>query len=146
MREKAMQIGVDSERAVDNRRVFVVDSDEITSAALQFMLHDEIETHELSSLDAAYAKAKDWKPDVLLLGAGIVKDQGLSVLQEIRSAIADLKIILVADSATDPFVKDCLMNGVNSVLTRPLTIEKARQKVDTQLGRKVKLSIPVQVL
>jgi hypothetical protein len=57
--EKPMQIGVDTERAVDDRRVFVVDDDEITSAALQFMLHDEIETHELSSLEAAYAKAVD---------------------------------------------------------------------------------------
>jgi DNA-binding NtrC family response regulator len=141
-----MQIGVDSERAVDNRRVFVVDSDEITSAALQFMLHDEVETHELTSIEAAYAKAKDWKPDVLLLGIGIVKDKGIDVLTEIRSKITDLKIILVADSATDPLAKDCLKHGANSILAKPLTIEKARQKVDMQLGRKVKLSIPVQVM
>ncbi|HYE37195.1 response regulator [Methylocaldum sp.] len=141
-----MQIGVDSERAVDNRRVFVVDSDEITSAALQFMLHDEIETHELSSLDAAYAKARDWKPDVLLLGIGIVQEKGIEVLAEIRSKLTDLKIILVADSATDPLAKDCLKNGVNSILPKPLTIEKTRQKVDAQLGRRVKLSIPVQVV
>ncbi len=141
-----MQIGVDSERAVDNRRVFVVDSDEITSAALQFMLHDEIETHELASLDAAYAKAKDWKPDVLLLGIGIVKERGIEILAEIRSKIADLKIILVADSATDLLARECLQNGVNSILAKPLTIEKARQKVDAQLGRRVKLSIPVQVV
>jgi DNA-binding NarL/FixJ family response regulator len=141
-----MQIGVDTERAVDNRRVFVVDSDEITSAALQFMLHDEIETHELSSLDAAYAKARDWKPDVLLLGMGIVKDKGIEVLAEIRSKIADLKIILVADSAADPLARECLRNGVNSILPKPLTIEKTRQKVDAQLGRRVKLSIPVQVV
>ncbi|CAL1240559.1 response regulator [Candidatus Methylocalor cossyra] len=141
-----MQIGVDSERAVDNRRVFVVDNDEITSAALQFMLHDEIETHELSSLEAAYAKARDWKPDVLLLGIGIVKEKGIGVLAEIHSKIPELKIILVADSAADPLAKECLQNGVNSILAKPLTIEKARQKVDAQLGRKVKLSIPVQVL
>jgi len=141
-----MQIGVDTERAVDNRRVFVVDSDEITSAALQFMLHDEIETHELSSLDAAYAKARDWKPDVLLLGIGIVKEKGIEVLTEIRSEIAGLKIIVVADSATDPLARECLKNGANSILPKPLTIEKTRQKVDAQLGRRVKLSIPVQVV
>lgn len=141
-----MQIGVDSERAVDDRRVFVVDTDDITSAALQFMLHDEIETHELSSLEAAYAKAKDWPPAVLLLGIGIVQEKGIEVLSEIHAKIADLKIILVADSATDPLAQDCLKNGVNSILPKPLTIEKARQKVDTQLGRKVKLGIPVVVM
>lgn len=141
-----MQIGVDSNKAVDNKRVFVVDNDEIMSAALQFMLHDENETHELSSLDAAYAKAVDWKPDVLLLGIGIVKEKGIQVLSEIHSKIDGLKIILVADSATDPLAQSCLKQGVNSILAKPLTIEKARQKVDVQLGRKVKLSIPVQVM
>ncbi|MBM4201619.1 MAG: response regulator, partial [Gammaproteobacteria bacterium] len=70
-----MQIGVDTERALDDRRVFVVDNDEIISAALQFMLHDEIETHELPSLDAAYAKAAEWKPSVLLLGVGVVRER-----------------------------------------------------------------------
>lgn len=141
-----MQIGVESSKAVDNKRVFVVDKDEIMSAALQFMLHDENETHEIPSLEAAYAKAVDWKPDVLLLGIGIVQEQGIAVLAEIHSKIADLKIILVADSATDPLAQECLKNGVNSILAKPLTIEKARQKVDAQLGRKVKLSIPVQVM
>lgn len=141
-----MQIGVESSKAVENKRVFVVDNDEIMSAALQFMLHDENETHELPTLEAVYAKAVDWKPDVMLLGIGIVKEKGIEILSEIHSKIANLKIILVADSATDPLAQECLKNGVNSILAKPLTIEKARQKVDVQLGRKVKLSIPVQVM
>jgi DNA-binding NtrC family response regulator len=138
-----MQIGVDSNRAVDNRRVFVVDNDEITCAALQFMLHDEIETHEINSLAAAYTKAVDWKPDLILLGIGIVKELGVDVLTEIHAKIPNLKIVLVADSASDPLAQACLKNGVNSILAKPLTIEKARQRVDAQLGRAVKLSIPV---
>src|SRR6266545_848934 len=39
--EAEMQIGVETSKAVDQRRVFVIDEDEITRAALQFMLHDE---------------------------------------------------------------------------------------------------------
>ncbi len=138
-----MQIGVDTERALDHRRVFVVDDDEITSAALQFMLHDEIETHELASLDAAYAKAAEWHPSVLLLGSGIVKEKGIEVLAEVRARLGDVKIVLVADSAGDPFVQDCLKKGANSVLAKPLTIENTRRKVDAMLGRRVTLGIPV---
>jgi DNA-binding NtrC family response regulator len=138
-----MQIGVDTERALDDRRVFVVDSDEIISAALQFMLHDEIETHELPSLEAAYAKAAEWKPSVLLLGIGIVREKGIAILNEVRARLADIKIILVADSASDPFAQDCLKNGANSILAKPLTIENTRRKVDAMLGRRVKLAIPV---
>ncbi len=138
-----MQIGVDTERAVDSRRVFVVDNDEIISAALQFMLHDEIETHELASLDAAYAKALNWQPSVLLLGIGIVKEKGIEVLTEVRQRLGDIKIVLVADSAADPFVQQCLKGGANSVLAKPLTIENTRRKVDSMLGRRIKLGIPV---
>lgn len=141
-----MQIGVDSEKAVDDRRVFVVHDDEIVSAALQFMLHDEIETHEIGSLEAAYKKAVDWPPAVLLLGIEIVKSGGMAVLAEIHSKIPDLKIILVTEAAGDAFALECLKNGANAVLSKPLTIEKARQKVDAQLGRKVKLAIPVVVM
>jgi CheY-like chemotaxis protein len=50
---------------VENQRVFVVDSDEIDRAVLQFMLHDENEARELASLDAALAEARDWKPDLV---------------------------------------------------------------------------------
>jgi len=138
-----MQIGVDTERALDDRRVFVVDNDEIISAALQFMLHDEIETHELPSLDAAYAKAAEWKPSVLLLGVGVVREKGIEILNEVRARLQDIKIILVAEAANDPFAQECLKNGANSILAKPLTIENTRRKVDTMLGRRVKLSIPV---
>ena len=67
----------------------------------------------------------------------------VQVLAEIHAKITDLKIILVADSASDPLAQACLKNGVNSILAKPLTIEKARQRVDAQLGRAVKLNIPV---
>ena len=72
-----MQIGVETSRAVENKRVFVIDSDEIDRAVLQFMLHDENETHELASLVAAFAKARDWKPDLVLVGLGIVRESGV---------------------------------------------------------------------
>jgi KaiC/GvpD/RAD55 family RecA-like ATPase len=54
--DAAMQIGVEISRAIENKRIFVIDSDEITRAVLQFMLHDENETHELASVEDAIAK------------------------------------------------------------------------------------------
>jgi DNA-binding NtrC family response regulator len=81
----------------------------------------------------------------LLLGLGVVRSRGIGVLEEIRARLEDIKIIVVADAATDPLAQECLKQGANSLLAKPLTIEKARQKVDMQLGRKVKLAIPVVV-
>ena len=141
-----MQIGVATDRAVDLRRIFVIHDDEIVSAALQFMLHDEIETHEISSVAAALAKAEDWPPAVILIGIGILEAQGLSILEEIKAKIEGVKIIAIVEKATDPLAQECLKQGANALLAKPLTIEKARQKVDIQLGRAVKVGIPVVVM
>ena len=131
-----MQIGVESSRAVENKRIFVVDNDEIIRSALQFMLHDENETHELTSLEHAYEKGTDWKPDLLLLGVNVVQEKGVDVLGDIATRLPSAKIMLVADSASDPLALACLKQGAHDILAKPLTIESVRHKVDILLGRK----------
>lgn len=140
-----MQIGVESARAVENKRVFVVDSDEINRAVLQFMLHDENETHELGNLDATYAKAANWKPDLILLGLELVRAHGEEVITALRARIPGTKLIVVADSAGDLLALNCLKMGAQSILAKPFTIESVRRKVDIALGRRTSLAIPVQV-
>ncbi len=140
-----MQIGVESSRAVENKRVFVVDSDEITRAVLQFMLHDENETHEIASVGAAYQKAASWRPDLILLGMPVVQEHGIDVVGEIVERIPGVKIAIVADSSADATAQSCLKQGAHSLLAKPLTIEAVRRKVDILLGRRTVLSIPVQV-
>lgn len=140
-----MQIGVETSKAVDNKRVFVVDTDEITRAALQFMLHDENETHELGSLEAAVQKGANWKPDLLLLGLGVVRERGTEVLAAIKAQLPGVKILLVAETAEDPLEARCLAAGADGVLRKPLTIEAARKAVDRMLGRKTRTVIPLHV-
>jgi DNA-binding NtrC family response regulator len=131
-----MQIGVESSKAVDQRRVFVVDHDEITRAALQFMLHDEIETHELGSLEEAYAKGTDWlKPDVLLLGVSFLKEKGVQLVAEIAAKFPGIRILLVCDKSDETTAVSGIKAGAHGALVKPLTIEAVRKKVDTILGR-----------
>ena len=137
-----MQIGVESARAVDNKRLFVVANDEITRMALQFMLHDENETHDLSSLEAAFDKSVEWKPDLLLLGIDVVHERGVDVLQVIRSRLPGTKILLVADTREDPLVAPCQSAGIDGLMVKPLRVEEARRRVDGLLGRKQAL-IPI---
>jgi len=131
-----VQIGVETSKAVDQRRVFVVDEDEITRAALQFMLHDEIETHELADLASAYAKGTDWLlPDLLIVGIGIVKAQGLAVLGEIAARFPQARILIVTGKEDEALALDALRGGAHGALIKPLRIEAVRMKVDTILGR-----------
>lgn len=141
-----MQIGVETSRSVENKRIFVVDDDEIIRAALQFMLHDENETHEIAGLPLAFAKAAEWKPDLILLAASIVRGEGVGVLSEIRKGIPGVKILVVADGPKDEIARQCLAAGAHGVLAKPLTIESVREKVDVLLGRRVGIAIPLTIL
>lgn len=141
-----MQIGVDSAKAVDNKRVFVVGNDEIIRMVLTSILHDENETHDLSSLDAAFSKAAEWKPDLLLLDCEVVRDQGMPVLAAIKSGMHGVKIMLIAESGDDPYALECLQAGADGLLAKPLVIESVRKKVDAMLGRKRRVVIPLHAV
>lgn len=130
-----MQIGVDSSTAVENKRIFVVDSDEITRAALQFMLHDENETHDIPTLEAALEKSIDWKPDLLILGTGIVLESGSELLGMLKSKIPGLSILLVSEQKDLPLALSCLKSGADDLVSKPLTIEIVRGKVDALLRK-----------
>ena len=131
-----MQIGVETSKAVDQRRIFVVDEDEITRAALQFMLHDEIETHELASLEEAYAKGSGWLiPDVLIVGIGIIAANGVETIGEIARHFPAARILIVAGPDEEELGIAALKAGAHGALVKPLRLEAVRQKVDTILGR-----------
>lgn len=130
-----MQIGVETSRAVENKRVFVVDSDEITRAALTFMLHDENETHELASLAQAYARGAERRPDLVLLGLAIAREKDMAVIGEISTRFPETKILLVADAAEEPQARAGLEAGAHGLLTGPFTVESVRRRVDRVLGR-----------
>ena len=129
-----MQIGVESARAVENRRIFVVDTDEIIRAALQFMLHDENEAHELESVEAALVKATDWPPDLILLGQGLLQSEGLAALTRLTTALPGAQVLLVG-SAADPILGEALAGGAHVLIPVPLRLEAVRKAVDQALGR-----------
>ncbi|ODR97924.1 hypothetical protein AUC68_10385 [Methyloceanibacter methanicus] len=141
-----MQIGVETARSVENKRIFVVVDDEIVRAALQFMLHDENETHELANLDQAYDKGRDWKPDLVLLGQDIVEQHGADVLGDIKAKLPSAQVVLIAESADNPTAKAGLAAGAAGVIPKPLTIEGVRFKVDVVLGRRELPMVPLDML
>lgn len=131
-----MQIGVETAKAVDQRRIFVIDDDDITRTALQFMLADEIETHELSTPEEAYEKGVDWlKPDLIMLGVTFLKEKGSSLITDLKARFEGVQIIIVCEKADEAIAVEGLKAGANGALVKPLTIDTVRSKVDTVLGR-----------
>lgn len=131
-----MQIGVETAKAVDQRRVFVIDEDEIIRAALQFMLHDEIETHELATPEEAYEKGVDWlKPDVVLLGVSFLKARGPALISDLGTRFPGVRILIVTDKSDETTAVEAMKAGAHGAVVKPLTLEGVRRKVDTILGR-----------
>lgn len=140
-----MQIGVDNERRVENKRVFVIDNDGMTGSILQFMLEDDNETHEFATFAEAveasekviYGKAEKSIPHLLIVGVNVLEAHGIGVLKEIAAKFPAAKIVIVAENAEVPLAKEALAKGggAHGVLTKPLTVEVVRRKVDMLLGR-----------
>jgi DNA-binding NtrC family response regulator len=131
-----MQIGVETAKAVDQRRVFVVDEDDITRAALQFMLHDEIETHELATPEEAYEKGQGWlAPHVVLLGVSFIEQRGVELVGQIVEKFPGVRILIVCDKPREGVAVEAMKAGAHGALVKPLTLESVRKKVDTILGR-----------
>jgi DNA-binding response OmpR family regulator len=131
-----MQIGVETAKAVDQRRVFVVDEDDVTRAALQFMLHDEIETHELATPEEAFAKGIGWlQPHVVLLGVSFLKQRGPGLVGELAAKFPGVRILIVCDKSEEATAVEGIKAGAHGALVKPLTLESVRKKVDTILGR-----------
>lgn len=130
-----MQIGVESSRAVENKRVFVVEPEEVTRAALQCMLHDEYEAHEVRNLDAAAQKGREHRPDLILLGLAVLQERGTAAMAELKRLFPAVGIVVVAESDGATAVENLLRAGADDVLHKPFRLEAVREMMDRHLGR-----------
>lgn len=141
-----MQIGVESSRAVDNKRLFVVDDDEIIRAALQFMLHDENETHEVPGRGqrAPQERTDEARPDPARCGTGAERGRGGG--EQAEKPHHRHETAAGGGQRQRPLIDECRQNGADAVLVKPITIEATRKQVDRLLGRVTRMVIPIHGL
>lgn len=137
-----MQIGVDTQRAVETKRAFIIDSDDISAMALQFMLADELEVNVVASSADAIARAQGASLDLLLLGASVIEAEGAQVVSTLLAALPGVPLI-ACGPAGDARVTQALALGARSTIVRPYKVEAVRQRVNAQIGRRAVLTIPV---
>jgi len=113
--------------------IFVVEDDEVIRSALHFILDDQNETHSFASLDQAFAKATGRKPNAILLGIGMLQNNGERILAEIVMRLPGTRILIVADSVNDPIAVASLKWGAHDVLGKPISFDSVRRKVDALL-------------
>ncbi len=141
-----MQIGVEVEKAIENRRVFIVDEDDIFRAAIQFMLHDDYEAHEVASATNALAKISETAPDLIVLAENVIRANGRDVVEEFLSSAPDAKILVIVEASSSVFAKQCVEKGAHGFLAKPLRVELVRDKADALLRGGRSVVIPLNVL
>lgn len=137
-----MQIGVDTQRAVETKRAFIIDSDDISSMALQFMLADELEVNVVVGSTEAITRGQGMALDVILLGASVIESEGAAVVATLQAAFPGVPVI-ACGPAGDEAVAQALAAGARSAIVRPFKVEAVRQRVNAQIGRRAVLTIPV---
>jgi DNA-binding NarL/FixJ family response regulator len=96
---------------------------------------------KLASVEEAFAIRAGRRVDLVLLGSDIVEEKGIGVFKLIEEKIPGAKTLLVTDSSSHEFVQTCLKSGADGVLLKPFTVESARQRVDSILGRRTSSSM-----
>lgn len=120
-------------RFADDSIIFVVEGDEVVRSALHFILDDQNETHSFASLDQAFTKSASRKPNAILLGIGMLQNNGGRILDEIVMRMPGARILIVADSVNDPIAVASLKWGAHDVLGKPISFDSVRRKVDALL-------------
>ncbi|MFO1102902.1 MAG: response regulator [Methylocystis sp.] len=133
-----MKIGIERARVIGSRRVFVVDDNENLRAAIQFMLRDGYEAHEMVSATSALTVAKQIKPDLLVLAEGVIRVNGPDLIQEFLARAPEAKILIVVDQVSSGFGQICIAAGAHDFLAKPPRAELVRDKVEALLGAKKK--------
>jgi CheY-like chemotaxis protein len=128
--EDTMRTSFESPPPIGSDRIFVVESDEVIRSALQFILGDAGEIHGFINLDRAFAWATELTPDIVLLGVGVLKNNGERTLAEIARRWNGAIILIVANSVKDPLALAALKWGAHDVLGKPITFDGVRAKVD----------------
>jgi DNA-binding NarL/FixJ family response regulator len=139
-----MKISTERTKVIERWRIFIIDDNEILRGAIR--LHDGFEAHELVSATGALSKAKQMKPDLLVLTEGVIRVNGTDLIQEFLARIPEAKILVVVDQVSSGFGPLCIAAGAHAFLAKPLRAEVVRDKVDALLNAKKKtVAAPLKV-
>jgi DNA-binding NarL/FixJ family response regulator len=115
-------------------RIFVIEAEQVVRTALHYILREEHEAHAFATIEEAVCQGPDGQPSVVLLGIGMVRNKGLHFLTELASWLRDAKILLVADSTSDPLALAGLKGGAHGIVGKPISTESVRNAVQLALG------------
>lgn len=124
-----------SGRAIDGKRVLLVDDDTELIDVLRAFLEDQgLLVTEAGTARQAFAMLRHTGPyDVLLLDIGLPDTDGLDLLERLRQEGYDLPVVMATADSTPVKVWRARQLGVTAYLTKPFEFDKLMQLMNRVL-------------
>ncbi|OYT27786.1 MAG: response regulator [Candidatus Altiarchaeales archaeon ex4484_96] len=93
-----------------------------------------IQITEASNGEEGLKIAKEKIPDIILLDLRMPGMDGMDVIEELKKHQTNIKIIVVSIIRNKRIVEKCLGLGADDYLSKPVSQEKLKEKIDKVLG------------
>jgi two-component system response regulator DevR len=110
--------------AVDRKiRVLIVDDHELVRAGLRTLLQAQPDVEivaEAGTGGQALARARQWRPEVVLLDARLPDIAGADVCRELCMALPDVAVAILTSFTDDDLVQQCVRAGARGYLLKEI--------------------------
>jgi DNA-binding NarL/FixJ family response regulator len=117
------------EESSDMKKVVIADDHEIMRAALKRVLNNYDLVGEAGDGDSALELVRQNKPDLILLDLSMPKRTGMSMIEDIRSANSNIKILIVTIDASPAKAREALRAGANGYFVKDENVSRLRSAI-----------------
>ena len=110
-------------------RVLVIDDEPAIRSSLSFALEDEHQVEVAASAADGLAAVQHDAPDLVLLDLRLGDDDGLELLQSIRSLTSGVVVVMMTAYGSIRSSVECMKAGAFNYITKPLDMEELRLTV-----------------
>ncbi|MCK5708166.1 MAG: response regulator [Candidatus Aureabacteria bacterium] len=118
-----------------NKRILIVDDEEIMRSFLFDLLQDEgYDVEQCDSGEAAIERTEKRDYDLIISDIKMQGKDGYDVLKAVRTIKPDIKVLLMTGYALDEEGTEIVAKGANGFILKPFDINSIRQIAQKLLG------------
>lgn len=118
------------------KKILVVDDEIDACSALCDYLKDGFDVEAAYGGEEALSKLNLFVPDCVLLDIFMPKMDGVRAMRLIRAKYPNVKIIMLTASGNDAMIEQCLTEGSNGYLWKPVDLDALTNMIETALSEK----------
>jgi two-component system chemotaxis response regulator CheY len=126
-----------SEKKHNKQGVFIADDDMMIRSLLRLILREDgyNVVGEAATGEGIVDNCKHARPEVLLLDINMPGADGLQVLEKIRVAQPEVKVIMISADATLERVTEALQKGASGFIVKPFNAAKVLDDISNALRK-----------